>query len=507
VGESPEERILHPRAGYRPLSEKSVLFNSKIFVSFIVAVLAVYYWLPDRWKIYYLLLMSYVFYGFWDPSLCSLIALSTFVDYWCGRKISEASSGKIKKRWLKLSLTTNLGILGFFKYYDFFVAELIHAAGWMGFAIDADRHLLHLVLPVGISFYTFQTMAYTIDIYRGDIEKPERSFWNFALYVGFFPQLVAGPVERARHLLPQFSQPFRLSKDMVVEGVFLILLGFIKKVVVADRLARAIEPYYERMADDGAHAAACMLLFTCQIYVDFSSYSDIAIGLGLLLGYRIRPNFNLPFVVPSIPERWRRWHLSMSHWFRDYIFIPLGGSRKGQVRTQLNIMAVMFLSGLWHGASNNFVMWGLGNGLTMVSHRLLRRPLRWLSGLFGGNTVTRTGYYYLCCWNTFCTIATINIFFRCPDWESAMSYVDAIFLSGFGAYLDAFSNLSRFPDKLLNGFAWTLCVFAVHELQRYLDVKGWILSSTKRWGLVCLAMFWLVFSLGISGPQFIYYQF
>ena len=175
-----------------------------------------------------------------------------------------------------------------------------------------------------------------------------------------------------------------------------------------------------------------MLLFTCQIYVDFSSYSDIAIGLGLLLGYHIRPNFNLPFVVPSIPERWRRWHISMSHWFRDYIFIPLGGSRKGTVRTQVNIVLVMFLSGLWHGASNNFVVWGLGNGMTMVGHKLLRRPLKWMSGLMEGSVLTRVGYYYLCCWNTFCMIATINIFFRCPDWkpQRAMSeaYLEVVYL-------------------------------------------------------------------------------
>ena len=471
-------------------------------------VLSVYYLLPDRWKIGFLLVMSYIFYGFWDPSLCGLIALSTIVDFYCGQKIAK-NEGKraIRKRWLGLSLATNIGILGFFKYYDFFVGEFVHALNMTGMVIDPERHLLHLILPVGISFYTFQTMAYTIDIYRGDIKKAETSFWRFALYVSFFPQLVAGPVERAPHLLPQFSRPFRLSKQMVIEGVFLILLGFIKKVVVADRLARYIEPFYEQNAQSGIEAASCMLLFTCQIYVDFSSYSDIAIGLGLLLGYHIRANFNLPFVVPSIPERWRRWHISMSHWFRDYIFIPLGGSRKGKWRTQVNIVLVMFLSGLWHGASNNFVVWGLGNGLTMVGHKLSIRPLRWISGHMAKNPITKVGYYYLCCWNTFCTIATINIFFRCPDWEIAKSYVRAIFFSGGKSYLRVLNKPEQLPYMLQLGFGWLIVVFIVHELQRYLDLKSKILSNFTLWSITCLIMLWIIISFGIAGPQFIYYQF
>ena len=437
-----------------------MLFNSKIFVVFLMVVLSVYYGLSDRMKIWFLLIMSYVFYGFWDPKLCSLILLSTVVDYWCGRKLGELPTSQRKsdgKPWLWASLAVNLGLLGFFKYHDFFVEEFVHALGWAGVTVDPQRYLLHLVLPVGISFYTFQTMAYTIDMYRGDIEKPERDFVRFALYVAFFPQLVAGPVERAPHLLPQFSRPFRLSKSMVREGIFLILLGFVKKVVIADRLARVIEPFFKVHAKDAVEAATAMLLFTCQIYVDFSSYSDIAIGLGLLLGYNIRPNFNLPFVVPSIPERWRRWHISMSHWFRDYIFIPLGGSRKGKARTQLNIMIVMFLSGLWHGASNNFVMWGLLNGATMVGHKVLIRPLRFSSGLMERTTVTRVSYYYLCCWVTFCTIASINIFFRCPDWETAKSFARSIYWSGFGDYLAFFAiqlAWTRTYGMHLAGLSW-----------------------------------------------------
>ena len=485
-----------------------MLFNSKIFVAFLGLVLALYYSLPDRAKIWFLLALSYVFYGFWEPRLLTLILVSTAVDFACGQRVADSRGNRPRqKRWLYLSLATNLGILGFFKYYDFFVGELVGAFATLGASVDPERYLLHLILPVGISFYTFQTMAYTIDLYRGDIEKPERDLPRFALYVSFFPQLVAGPVERAPHLLPQFARPFRMSRAMVYEGVFLILLGFVKKVVVADRLALAIEPYFLRPATDSVDAALAMLLFTCQIYVDFSSYSDIAIGVGFLLGYHIRPNFNLPFVVPSIPERWRRWHISMSHWFRDYIFIPLGGSRRGKWRTQANIMAVMFLSGLWHGASNNFVVWGLLNGATMVGHKLLKRPLGVLSGLFEGNFFTRWGYYYLCCWNTFCTIASINIFFRCPDWETAKSYVRAIYLSGIDPYLECLAAPFKYHDELLTPFWWVLAVFFFHEIQRWGDAKSKILASRPLWAATCLVMFWVVVTFGISGPQFIYYQF
>ena len=488
-----------------------VLFNSKIFVAFLAVVLLVYYRLPDRAKIGFLLVMSYLFYGFWDPELCSLIALSTAVDHLCGRKIHEATlqhglDHPARRRWLYVSLAVNLGMLGFFKYADFFIEEFVTAANFLGAGLTADDYLLKLILPVGISFYTFQTMAYTIDIYRREIE-PEPSFWRFALYVSFFPQLVAGPVERAPHLLPQFRQPFRLSPDMVRRGVFLILLGFVKKVVIADRLARIIAPYYVSELERSVDAAAAMLLFTTQIYVDFSSYSDIAIGLGLLLGYHIRPNFNLPFVVPSIPERWRRWHISMSHWFRDYIFIPLGGSRKGPVRTQVNILIIMFLSGLWHGASNNFLVWGILNGSTMVSHRILQTPLGWLSGLMARNPVTRVAYFYVCCLVTYATIASINIFFRCPDWPTAMQFVDAIFLSGPGDYLALLADPLALDGDLQDGFSWTLLVFAVHEAQRYLQIEQRILGSTLAWAAFCLVAFWLVVSFGIEGPQFIYYQF
>ena len=447
--------------------------------------------------------MSYVFYGFWDPWLCSLLVFSTAIDFWCGRNIALAAE-RHKKKWLWLSLGVNLCTLGFFKYFDFFVYEFCVAFNMLGFSLSSQDYILNLVLPVGISFYTFQTMAYSIDLYRGDIEKPEPSFSRFALYISFFPQLIAGPVERAQHLLPQFYRPFRLNKQMVMNGIFLILLGFVKKVVIADRIARTIEPHYENVIENGVHAIASMLLFTCQIYVDCSSYSDIGIGLGLLLGYNIRPNFNLSFVVPSISEHWRRWHLSMSHWFRDYIFIPLGGSRNGVIRTQINIMIVMLLSGLWHSASNNFLMWGIGNGISLVVHKALHKPLLCLSEFMSRNRVLKTLYFYLCCLTTFCLIATINIFFRCPDWTIAMSYMDAIF---YNASVLSLKEWSAIPGGFFDSFGWVFLIFCIHEAQRYWNIKEFCTTQLYWWIASCLIMFLSIMALGISGPQFIYYQF
>lgn len=483
-----------------------MLYNSKVFLAFVLLFFPLFYGLNDRARPWLLLVASYAFYGFWDPSVCVMIFLSTLLDFVCGARIAATEDAAARKRWLGLSLVGNLGALGFFKYHDFFVEELALLLNVLGFAFTAEDHLLRLVLPAGISFYTFQTMSYTIDIYWRR-HAPEPSLLRFAVYVAYFPQLVAGPVERAEHLLPQLARPLTLTRAMVMEGAFLILLGFVKKVVIADRLARDIAPAFERHAADGALAAANMLLFTTQIYVDFSSYSDIAIGLGLLMGVRICDNFNLPFVVPSIPERWRRWHLSMSRWFRDYIFIPLGGSRRGFWRTQLNVLIVMFLSGLWHGASNNFVMWGLLNGLTMVGHALVKPGLDRVSGLMARLTLTRTLYFYLCCWVTYCTIASINIFFRCPDWDTAMSFWRAIYGAGLAPYLSRLPRLHELPEPILRGAALTLVVFVLHEAERRWGVQRLILSRPWAWAAFCAASLWLIVTFGISGPMFIYFQF
>jgi alginate O-acetyltransferase complex protein AlgI len=483
-----------------------VLFNTKVFVAFMAVVLLVYYRLGKEGKLWFLLAMSYVFYGFWNPILCGLILMSTVVDYIAAIRIDRAQTQRGRKAWLGVSLAANLGALGFFKYYNFFLDSFVFSFASIGLDLSLERWHLQLILPVGISFYTFQTMSYTIEVYRGNF-KSDPNLRDFALFVAFFPQLVAGPVERATHLLPQYKKPFKLTRAAVYEGVYLILLGFMKKVVIGDRIGRWIEPHFAEPIAYGPDALLSILLFTTQIYVDFSAYSDIAIGLGRLLGYDIRPNFNLPFVVPSIPERWRRWHISMGHWFRDYIYFPLGGNKLGKSRTLLNIMIVMFLSGLWHGASYNFVVWGLLNGLTMVGHRLLLPVLRPIRNVMAPRWWTKQAYFYFCCANTMLMISFINIFFRSDDFEVAKSYVSQIFLRHPWQWLRWVKRGLPVPDHYEDGLYFMLAVFLLHEAQRHFELKEKILARPRVWAATCMVMFVYVLMYGIKGPEFIYYQF
>lgn len=483
-----------------------MLFNTKVFVVFLLFTLTVYYRLGQQGKLWFLLLMSYVFYGFWSPWMCSLLLLSTLVDFGCARGIEASTSSAQRRFWLGTSLAINLGALFFFKYHNFFLESLEASLATAGLPSDLKAWHLDLVLPVGISFYTFQTLSYTIDVYRRKIPA-ERSLRDFALYVSFFPQLVAGPVERATHLLPQYKLPFRLTEAQVVEGAYLILLGFVKKSVLGDRLGRWIEPQFAEPPTSGPVALVSLLLFTTQIYVDFSAYSDIAIGLGRLLGYDIRPNFDLPFVVPSIPERWRRWHISMGHWFRDYVYYPLGGSQRGEGRALLNVFLVMFLSGLWHGASANFVVWGSLNGLSMVVHRVIK-PLRYqLNAWLERGPVSRWAWFYAASIVTFFQISLINIFFRSPDWEIAKSYVVQIFGRSPLHYARWIQRGADLPEGYSDGLGMLLIVFLLHEAERHLHLKQQILENRGLWATVCTALFVYLLIYGIKGPQFIYYQF
>jgi alginate O-acetyltransferase complex protein AlgI len=345
-----------------------LLFNSFEFPVFLGLVLLVYHLLGHRAQNRWLLVASYVFYGWWDWRFLSLIALSTLVDYFCSLGIAGTDDAKRRLRLLRLSLCTNLGILGFFKYFDFFADSTIELLATLG--VRASAPLLEVVLPIGISFYTFQTMAYTIDVWRGQV-SPTRNLFDFALYVAFFPQLVAGPIERARQLLPQIENPRRVGREDLSAATQLILLGFFKKLVIADGFA----PYVDRAFNDpGAHSAAGILLaiylFAFQIYADFSGYTDIARGSARLLGIRLSVNFRQPYLSASISEFWRRWHVTLSSWLRDYLYIPLGGSQRGRVRTYRNLFLTMLLGGLWHGAAWHFIVWGGLHGVALAVHRM-----------------------------------------------------------------------------------------------------------------------------------------
>jgi len=316
-----------------------------------------------------LLLASYIFYGSWDWRFLSLILISTILDYICGIKIHESSNTKRRKLFLFLSVFGNLSILGFFKYFGFFAASLTNLLSFFGFSIEP--HFLQIILPVGISFYTFQTMSYTIDIYRNRME-PTRRFFDLALFVAFFPQLVAGPIERAKHLLPQILSPRKLSLDKFYEGCHLIFWGLFLKVFIADNLARIVTPTFGVGPPyNGVEVTLALYAFAFQIFCDFAGYSNIARGLGKCMGFDIIINFNLPYFATNPREFWQRWHISLSTWLGDYLYIPLGGNRKGSLLTYLNLGITMLLGGLWHGASWTFIIWGAYHGILLIVHRLI----------------------------------------------------------------------------------------------------------------------------------------
>ena len=322
-----------------------MVFNSLTFAFFLPVVFAVYWLLQGhlRWQNIFVVIASYVFYGWWDWRFLSLIAFTSIITWGTGILISKTqTTGKprLAKIWLVSSIVINLGILCIFKYYDFFVSSLCTLLH-----IDATTHLLHLVLPVGISFYTFQAISYSVDIYRKDLQ-PTRNLFTFCAFLTFFPQLVAGPIERATNLLPQFDSPREFSYQEAVEGLRRILWGLFKKVVIADTCATFINPIWDTYNNQPASALVlAALLFSIQIYGDFSGYSDIAIGTAHLFGIKLRENFRTPYFSRDVAEFWQRWHISLNTWFVDYVYIPLGGSRNGKARTISNTFTIFLLSG------------------------------------------------------------------------------------------------------------------------------------------------------------------
>lgn len=343
-----------------------MLFNEIDFWVFFALVGVLYLALPHKGQNRMLLVASYVFYGAWDWRFLSLILLSTFVDYIVGLKMARQNDARARRMLLGLSLAVNLGMLGVFKYLGFFVESFSAMMAQVGFM--TDPLVLGIVLPVGISFYTFQTLSYTIDIYRRDLE-PTEDFLDFALFVAFFPQLVAGPIERARNLLPNIANPRVLSWDNLRRGAVLCLIGLVKKVVIADGLAPSVDAVYSAPDPSRLDIILATWLFAIQIYCDFSGYTDIARGVAKALGFGLMRNFAQPYFAADPQEFWRRWHISLSTWLRDYLYISLGGNRGGPGKTYRNLIATMALGGLWHGAAWNFLLWGLYQGGLLALHR------------------------------------------------------------------------------------------------------------------------------------------
>ncbi len=341
-----------------------MLFNSLSFIIFFAVVFSVYCVLRHRWQNRFLVIASYLFYGWWDARFLALIAVSTLVDFYVAQRME---AGGARRRWLWVSVGVNLSILGFFKYFGFFVESAVEALAALGFSAGSWR--LDIALPVGISFYTLQTLGYTIDVYRGEV-RAVRKLWDFALFVCFFPQLVAGPIERAKRLLPQIQSARRLTWDGVSQGCSLLMLGYFKKCAVADNLAPAVDRFFESPTSyEPWQLMLGLYAVAFQFYGDFSGYSDIARGAARLLGFDLMLNFRQPFFASSITDFWRRWHISLSGWLRDYVYFPLGGSRANVHR---NLMLTMLLAGLWHGAAWTYVMFGALHGVYLVAERVIR---------------------------------------------------------------------------------------------------------------------------------------
>jgi len=471
-----------------------VLFNSLTFVAFFTVVFLVVSLLrrhlPHRAQNLFLLAASLFFYGSWNVSLLWLIVFSATVDYLCGRRIEQSTATRSRRLYLFTSLVANLGLLGYFKYAGFFVENFVELANLVGFPVS--RPALDIILPVGISFYTFQSMSYSIDVYRRR-EKACRDYFDFLLYVSFFPQLVAGPIERSRRLLPQITHPRpRLKLGDAVEGIKLIVVGYVQKVAIADVLAPTADRAFANPTElDSLALLIGVYAFAIQIYCDFSGYSKIARGVARLLGFRLIRNFEEPYFARNITEFWRRWHISLSSWLRDYLYIPLGGNRRGPRRTYVNLMLTMLLGGLWHGASWNFVAWGGLHGLYLGVHRFL-----------GRNTPESAsrGRAFLGSLTTFHLVCFTWIFFRAGTFADALAYLSGLAALTFVptvpmlevlGYLAAFLAMDALLRKRAGG----------HLL--YLASRNWLVETCA---IVLLIVLVLLVGENAVVP-FVYFQF
>ncbi len=475
-----------------------MLFNSLEFLLFLPTVFFLYWFVFKnqlRAQNILLLVASYIFYGWWDWRFLSLIIASTFLDYFVAIQLGKTAISKKRKLLLGISLVGNLGMLGFFKYYNFFVASWIEAWSSVGITIEAST--LNIILPVGISFYTFQTLSYTIDVYRKEME-PTKSFIDFAAFVTFFPQLVAGPIERASHLLPQFYKNRTFDYQNAVDGVKLIIWGMFKKVVVADNCAFFVNKIFENPeAYSSGELFVGMVFFAFQIYGDFSGYSDIAIGLSKLFGFDLMVNFKFPYFSRDIAEFWRRWHISLSTWFRDYIYIPLGGSKGSQVFQIRNVMIIFLVSGFWHGANWTYVVWGLFHALLFLPLLLFNiNRSHLITKSYGWLDFAKIGL-------TFLVVCIGWVFFRADSISDAFQYLAHLFeLKNLG--------LSLFYKTNANLMIFALSVLAVGilSMQELLWVtKKRELPKISAFGALLLVL--LIFFMGSFKNQmdFIYFQF
>ena len=472
-----------------------MVFNSLTFLAFLAIVLALHA-MPFSWKVRKanLLVASYLFYAAWNPPFVILIWLSTVIDWFAAGRMARTTRPTARRGLLLLSLTTNLGLLGFFKYGNFLLDTFVTLLGSVGIVYHPPA--LDIILPVGISFYTFQTLSYTIDVYRGEM-KPWTSFLDFALFVTFFPQLVAGPIVRASTFLPQCVTERRATGTQIGWGLTLLTIGLFEKIVLADAMLGPVADavYSNAMRAGFLDAWVGTLAFSGQIFFDFAGYSTCAIGVAMCLGFVLPDNFRFPYAAIGFSDFWKRWHISLSTWLRDYLYIPLGGNRKHSLRVHGNLMTTMLLGGLWHGASWRFVVWGGLHGVYLMGERLIRQ--RWrgptLLGSWPGRVTLALGTYALVCLTW--------VFFRATSFPNAMTLIKAMTLGST-------SNFAVGPMNVVTVGLVTIGLLGAHWFMRDRTLEDWWNQRTVPVRAVLLAVL-LMSLVMVRGDDraFIYFQF
>ena len=488
-----------------------MLFNSLHFLLFFPIVVALFFVLPQKIRWALLLIASYYFYMCWKIEYIFLIIISTLIDYYSSNQMSKTLQKTTRKKWLILSIITNLGLLLSFKYFNF-ISENIRLL-FNQFNIFYETPVFNLLLPVGISFYTFQTLSYTIDVYNGKTPAAKH-LGIFAVYVSFFPQLVAGPIERSHRLLPQFFQKHKFKYERVKAGLQQMMWGFFKKIVIADRLAIIVDGIYNNPYDYSGFALLLgTLFFTFQIYCDFSGYSDIAIGAAKVMGFELMENFKRPYFSKSISEFWRRWHISLSTWFRDYLYIPLGGNRVLKWRWYYNLFITFLVSGLWHGANWTFIVWGALHGLYLIVAIIAKKPKKYIIDVLG-----LKGSFIYKLWQvgiTFVLVLFAWIFFRANSINDALYIIQHMFID-IGDYTDIEKMKLKFRGLGIQINDIIICLILIsfmeiyHLYERTGDVwrKLSLHPRILRWSVYYIILFSILF----LGPytrvnNFIYFQF
>ena len=482
-----------------------MLFNSLDFAIFLPIVFILYWFVAQKsLKLQNALIViaSYVFYGWWDWRFLSLIIFSTIVDYLVGQKLRTEEKPSKRKVLLWTSIIVNLSFLGFFKYYNFFLENFVDAFSLFGMQINTNS--LNIILPVGISFYTFQTLSYTIDVYNKKLE-PAQDFIAFSAFVCFFPQLVAGPIERATNLLPQFYKKRTFEYHKAVDGMRQILWGLFKKVVIADNCAEFANQIFNNSADmNGSTLVLGAIFFTFQIYGDFSGYSDIAIGTSRLFGFNLKQNFATPYFSRDIAEFWRRWHISLSTWFRDYLYIPLGGSRGGTWMKVRNTFAIFLVSGFWHGANWTFIIWGALNALYFLPLLLLKRN-RVNTDVVAEDRSIPSLREILLMSNTFFLTVFAWIFFRAENISHAFSFIGTIFSKSIFT-VPQFPNMSDAAITLILILLFIIIEWIGRKEQYGFEILKRVKYKYTRYicYYICLVLiFWFIG----KEQEFIYFQF